>query len=138
MGISTGQTAANGAQAQASLLLSQAEGAAGSRQQAKIEKAGKDFESILLGGWLQGAEKSFAAAPGSDGEDEDQDAGQGQWMGMAMQQLATTLVASGGIGIARMISEHLQQAAQEKGLASPATGSRFATHSPKRSHSRLS
>jgi Rod binding domain-containing protein len=105
----------NAAQAAGSLLLAQAQGDAASRQDAKIVKAGKDFESILLGGWLQGAEKSFAAAPGTDGTDADADAGEGQWMGMAMQQLAGTLVDKGGIGIARMISEHLQQAASKKG-----------------------
>jgi Rod binding domain-containing protein len=131
MATGIGQTTANAAQAQGSLLLTQAEGDAGSRQNAKIEKAGKDFESILLGGWLQGAEKSFAAAPGSDGDDGDQDAGQGQWMGMAMQQLATTLVASGGIGIARMISEHLQQVSAESGKPAAGIVSRFATLSPK-------
>ncbi len=105
-----GTSAAAAAQAQDDLALGRAEGNSKSREQQKIEKAGKDFESILLGSWLQGAERSFAAAPG--GEDEE-DGGKDQYMGMAMQQLAGTLVNSGGIGIARMITGHLQAAAQK-------------------------
>ncbi len=109
------------ARSQAAQLLSQAQGDAGSGDSAKILKAGRDFESILLGGWLQSAEKSFAAAPGSD-TDEDQDQDSGQMMGIAMQQLASTLVASGGIGIARMISDHLQKAAERHAHSSVLPG----------------
>lgn len=94
------------AHAQGDLLLQQAQGNSNSKDKSKIEKAGKDFESILLGSWLQGAEQSFAAAPGGDSDEEDN--GREQFMGMAMQQLAGTLVASGGIGIAKMITEHLK------------------------------
>jgi Rod binding domain-containing protein len=85
-----------------------------SRENAKIEKAGKDFESILLGNWLQQAENSFAKVPGGDGQDDDEDAGKDQFQGLAMQSLATSLTASGGIGIAKMITKHLL-AASEKG-----------------------
>lgn len=75
-------------------------------QHAKIAKAGKDFESILLGNWLQSAEESFAKVPGGDGEDDD--SGSGQFQGIAMQALAGSLTASGGIGIAKMITRSLQ------------------------------
>ncbi len=75
-------------------------------QHAKVAKAGKDFESILLGNWLQSAEESFAKVPGGDGEDDD--AGSGQFQGIAMQALAGSLTASGGIGIAKMITRSLQ------------------------------
>lgn len=85
----------------------------GSKEDAKIEKAGKDFESILLGSWLQKAEKSFASVPGGD-EDEDADPGKDQFQSMAMQSLAGSLTASGGIGIAKMITEHLHTAAQQE------------------------
>ena len=120
MQISNGNEYAGGAAAagaQSDLLLAQAKGEAGaglgSGEKAKIEKAGRDFESILLGSWLQGAEKSFAAAPGGDADDDSEDGGSGeQFMGMAMQQLATSLVASGGIGIGNMITEHLEAASQ--------------------------
>ena len=94
------------ARAQDSLLLKQAQGNSHSSDKAKIEKAGHDFESILLGSWLQGAEESFAAAPG--GKDDDDDGTSSQYMGMAMQQLAGTLSAGGGIGIAKMITAHLE------------------------------
>ncbi len=104
--------------AQAARLVGQAKSdsalsaptASPSRDEAKVEKAGKDFESILLGSWLQQAENSFATVPGGDGED-DADAGKDQFQGIAMQALAGSLTRSGGIGIAKMISSHLRQAA---------------------------
>lgn len=101
--------------AQSDKLLSRARSAAAdaapsAKQDAKIEKAGKDFESILLGSWLQQAEQSFAKVPGGDGE-EDDDSSKDQFQGIAMQALAGSLTASGGIGIAKMITEHLRSAA---------------------------
>ncbi len=107
----TGIGARTGAEANAGseLLLHEAQQNSGSRDQSKIEKAGKDFESILLGSWLQGAEESFAAAPG--GNEDEEDSGKSQFMGMAMQQLAGTLAGGGGIGIGKMIVQHLQAAA---------------------------
>ena len=65
----------------------------------KIEKSAKEFESILLGSWLQQAEQSFGSLPGGD-DDDDADAGKEQFQGMAMQSLGTSMTASGGIGIA--------------------------------------
>ena len=94
-------------------------GGSPSKDDAKIEKAGKDFESILLGSWLQKAETSFATMPGGD-EDADADVGKDQFQGMAMQSLAGALTASGGIGIARMITEHLTKVAQKEAGANPA------------------
>ena len=88
-------------------------GSSSDKEDAKIKKAGADFESILLGSWLQKAEKSFATVPGGD-EDEDADPGKDQFQGMAMQSLASSLTASGGIGIAKMITEHLHTAAQRE------------------------
>ncbi len=98
---------AAGASASVELLLQQAKGEARSSEQGKIEKAGHDFEAILLGSWLQGAEKSFAAAPGGDDEEEEQDSSRDQFLSMAMEQLAGSLVNAGGIGISRMIVQHL-------------------------------
>jgi Rod binding domain-containing protein len=77
-------------------------------QNAKIEKSAKDFESILLGSWLQQAEQSFGSVPGE--EDEDTDSGKDQFMGIAMQSLGTSMTTSGGIGIAKMISNSLHKA----------------------------
>ncbi len=101
---------AAGANASAELLLQRAKGEAHSSEQGKIEKAGHDFESILLGSWLQGAEKSFAAAPGGDDDEEEQDSSRDQFLSMAMEQLAGSLVDAGGIGISRMIVQHLGKA----------------------------
>ncbi len=114
-GSSAGSLATN---AQTERLLAQAQNAGGSKEKEKIEKAGKDFESILLGSWLQGAEQSFAAAPG--GDEDDEDSGREQFMGMAMQQLAGTLAASGGIGLARMITSHLEAAQTSQSLSNRA------------------
>jgi Rod binding domain-containing protein len=75
---------------------------------AKIEKSATDFESILLGSWLQQAEQSFGSVPG--GDDEDADSGKDQFMGIAMQSLGSSLTASGGIGIAKMVSKSLHKA----------------------------
>jgi Rod binding domain-containing protein len=72
----------------------------------KIEKSAKDFESILLGSWLQQAEQSFGSLPGED----DEDSGKDQYQAMAMQSLGTSLTAAGGIGIAKMISTQLHKA----------------------------
>jgi len=72
----------------------------------KIEKSAKDFESILLGSWLQQAEQSFGSLPGGD----DEDSGKDQYQGMAMQSLGTSMTAAGGIGIAKMISKQLHKA----------------------------
>jgi Rod binding domain-containing protein len=112
----------DGAHAAADLLLQQAQAGSKSKEEAKIEKAGRDFESILLGSWLQGAEQSFASAPGGPDEEDDDDGSHNQFMGMAMQQLAGTLVASGGIGISKMIIQHLEAAAAGKAAATGKAG----------------
>jgi Rod binding domain-containing protein len=79
-------------------------------ENSKIEKSAKDFESILLGSWLQQAEQSFGSLPGGD-DDGDADAGKEQFQGMAMQSLGNSMTAAGGIGIAKMISKQLHKAA---------------------------
>ncbi len=90
-------------------------------EDAKIDKAGKDFESILLGSWLSQAEQSFAKVPGGDGQDEDDDSGKDQFQGIAMQALAGSLTASGGIGIAKMITANLHKASDPKDASAGAT-----------------
>jgi Rod binding domain-containing protein len=79
-------------------------------ENSKIEKSAKDFESILLGSWLQQAEQSFGSLPGGD-DDDDADAGKDQFQGMAMQSLGSSMTAAGGIGIAKMLSKQLHKAA---------------------------
>jgi Rod binding domain-containing protein len=100
-GIVIGPLASSG-----SLVIRQA--ASQATENSKIEKSAKDFESILLGSWLQQAEQSFGSVPG--GDDDDADAGKDQFQGMAMQSLGTSMTASGGIGIAKMISKQLHKA----------------------------
>jgi Rod binding domain-containing protein len=85
---------------------------------AKLEKSAKDFESILLGTWLQQAEQSFGSLPGGDDE-EDEDPGKEQFQGIAMQSLGSAMTAAGGIGIAKMIAKQLQKA-EEMGAATAA------------------
>jgi Rod binding domain-containing protein len=72
----------------------------------KIDKASHDFESILVGQWLEKAEKSFATVPGED-PDQTQDSGHDQFQSIACQYLAQGLTKNGGFGIAAMISKHL-------------------------------
>ena len=77
-------------------------------ENSKIEKSAKDFESILLSNWLQGAEETFGSVPGED--DDDADPGKDQFQGIAMQSLGSSMTAAGGIGIAKMISQALHKA----------------------------
>jgi Rod binding domain-containing protein len=89
------------------------------KQDAKIEKAGKDFESVLLGSWLQQAEQTFAKVPGGDGAEDDDDSSKDQFQGIAMQALAGSLTASGGIGIAKMITKNLHTEAEKTSSTGP-------------------
>jgi Rod binding domain-containing protein len=83
-----------------------------SSDKAKIEKSAQDFESVLIGQWLEQAEKSFATVPGGD-PDNQTDPGHDQFQGIAMQSLAQHLTKAGGLGIAHMISQSLEKT-QEK------------------------
>src|ERR1700685_1326211 len=65
----------------------------------KIDKAAKDFESILLDEWLEKAEKSFATVPGAD-QSENTDPGHDQFQSIGCEFLSGALTKAGGIGIA--------------------------------------
>lgn len=106
------------AQAQAGLLqaradraLQQVRSAEAGNDDARIEKSAKEFEAMLLGTWLQQAEQSMATVPGAD--DEEEMAGRDQMMSLGVQSLATSLSASGGIGIASMIAKSLHSVADK-------------------------
>ena len=90
---------------------------------AKIEKAARDFESVLLGEWLQQAEKSFASVPGGD-PNQDADAGHDQFQSIGCQFLGAALSKAGGIGIGAMISKRLKamQATRAATDGNPAEG----------------
>ncbi len=73
----------------------------------KVEKTSRDFESILLNSWAQGAYATFGSVPGADNDDSD-DSGQ-QYKGMAIQSLSTAMVGVGGLGIAKLVSQQLEK-----------------------------
>lgn len=85
----------------------------------RLTHAAREFESVLLGQWLQNAESSFADVPGGD---EDADAGDEQMHGFATQQLAGQLTASGGIGIARMVEKGLVKASEQQNAKAAGAG----------------
>lgn len=86
-------------------------GSPAATEKSKIDKSSKEFESILLGSWLQQAEESFGSLPGGD-DAEDADPGKEQFQGLAMQSLGTSMTSFGGIGIAKMISAQLYKTEQ--------------------------
>jgi Rod binding domain-containing protein len=86
----------------------------------KIDKAARDFESILLGEWLEKAEKSFATVPGS-GPSENTDPGHDQFQSIGCQFLSEALSKAGGIGIASMISKRLKATEADRVAAQAAS-----------------
>ncbi len=98
-------------QAREMQMLQQIGSVKGSNDDAKIEKSSTEFESMLLGTWLQQAEQSFATVPGA--EDDEDAAGREQMMSLGVQSLAQSMAASGGIGIAKMIAKALHAAAEK-------------------------
>lgn len=114
------------AQAQTSLmnsqqdrLITQLQSRSAPHGNAKIEKAAHEFEAMLLSNWLQQAEQSMATVPGADDDDQD-GGGRDQMMSLGVQSLAGALTASGGIGIAGMISKALQHSADKGSQATAA------------------
>ncbi len=73
----------------------------------RLSHAAVEFESVLLGQWLQSAQKSFATVPGSE---EGEDAGGDQMLGFATQQLAHAIASRGGLGIAKLVERALEKA----------------------------
>ena len=71
---------------------------------AKVVRAAREFEAILLGSVLGSLEKTFASFPG-----KEQSVGADDYSYMATQALASSLAASGGIGIAKMIARDLSK-----------------------------
>ncbi|HEY2856817.1 MAG TPA: hypothetical protein VGJ21_00200 [Terracidiphilus sp.] len=109
-GASTAQT--NVQQVRESQLLQQLNSSRGLSDNGKIDKSAKEFESMLLGSWLQQAEQSFATIPGA--EDDDDAASRDQMMSLGIQNLSQALVNSGGIGIAKMVSRALHDRADRQ------------------------
>jgi Rod binding domain-containing protein len=93
---------------------------------AKIDKGAKEFEAVLVGSWLQQAEQSFATVPGAD---DDADAGRSQMMSLGVQSLATSLAATGGIGIGKMIAKAMHAVADKAEAQASAAGENGAAQS---------
>jgi Rod binding domain-containing protein len=96
-------------------LLQQAKDFNGTTTDAKIQKGSKQFEALLLGGWLQQAEHSFASVPGGDDDDSQRD----QVMSFGVQSLATFMAGSGKFGIAEMVAKVMEQKAHTAEHAAP-------------------
>lgn len=84
----------------------------------KIEKSARDFESILVGQWLEDAQKAFASVPGKDPNDTE-DAGHDQFRSLAMQSLAGAISNKGGFGIASMIMRRLKESSGVPEVGAP-------------------
>jgi Rod binding domain-containing protein len=119
-------------QARSALAVQSLRNTSANDSSAKIDKAAHDFESILVGQWLEKAEKSFATVPGAD-PDQDRDAGHDQFQSIACESMAKGLVKDGGFGIAAMISKHLK-AAEVKGADSTVEPQASIALHPKSSH----
>jgi len=86
---------------------------------AKIDKSSQQFEAILVGTWLNEAQQSFATVPGGD---TDRDSGGEQMMSLGVQSLSTSLAASGGLGIGKMVAKAMHAAADRGKTAISASG----------------
>jgi Rod binding domain-containing protein len=112
------------AQAQSGLLqsredhmINQLDSLKGSNDNAKIDKSAQEFESMLLGSWLQQAQQSMATVPGADDDSDDSGGLRDQMMSIGTQALSKAMAADGGIGIAKMIAQALHKAADRKQAA---------------------
>jgi Rod binding domain-containing protein len=83
----------------------------GAIDSAKIDRGAKEFEAVLVGSWLQQAEQSFATIPGAD--DDNQDVGKDSMMSFGVQSLASSMAASGALGIGKMIAKAMHAAADK-------------------------
>lgn len=70
----------------------------------KIQKAAEDFEGLLIAQMLQSIRESALSA----WQDKEQDSASSVALEMAESQLARTMAASGGLGIARTLTNSLK------------------------------
>lgn len=92
---------------------------AGAPASPKLAKAAREFEAILLQGWLEKMNQSFA------GLEKSQDPAHDTLSSLGTQAIAGALAARGGIGIGNMILHQLQArnaAAGTTGGAQPSVG----------------
>jgi Rod binding domain-containing protein len=111
---------ANAAQSNESSLIQSFSSSNRPTDAAKIDKGAKEFEAVLVGSWLEQAEQSFATVPGAD--EDEQDVGRGSMMSLGVQTLATSMAATGGIGIGKMVAKAMHAAADKvAGQPTPAS-----------------
>lgn len=84
----------------------------------KLVKAAQDFEAILLSTWLEKLQQSYA------GPDDGTDPAHGTLASMGTEAIASALAARGGIGIAKMLLQHMARSEGDSAssLASVASG----------------
>ena len=84
----------------------------------KLVKAAQDFEAILLSTWLEKLQESYA------GPDNGTDPAHGTLASMGTQAIASVLAARGGIGIGKMLLQHLAKSGGEgeSSLAAASSG----------------
>src|ERR1035438_6795639 len=117
MGLGSLSAQVSGLQSNADRLIQGVQASKGVTDSAKIEKGAREFEAVLVGSWLQQAEQSFATVPGAD---EGQDVGRGSMMSLGVQTLATSMAATGGIGIGKMVAKAMHAAADKVDGQAPA------------------
>jgi Rod binding domain-containing protein len=82
----------------------------------KLVKAAQEFEAILLSSWLEKLQESYA------GPDDGSDPAHGTLASMGTQTIAQALAARGGIGIAKLLLQHLAKPAQTAEVAESPIG----------------
>ena len=81
----------------------------------KGQKAAREFEAQLIGQMLGSMEKTFANLPG-----QGEVAGEDNYNYLGTQALASAIAAGGGLGIAKLIGQHLGGAKENPEGALPA------------------
>lgn len=83
------------------------------RQSLALKKAAQEFESQLLSALWKSMQGSL------DSQDESSDPAAGNIQDLQVQALCSGMANSGGIGIAKMITKHLDSAGEAKPSAQP-------------------
>lgn len=78
---------------------------AGGSVPSKVERAGREFEGVLLNTLLAGLDRAFTHLPGATQEQTAE-----TYSGLALQQLAAALARGGGIGLGKMVAKALEKA----------------------------
>ena len=87
-------------------ISSGAKTAQGQPPSPKLVKAAQEFEAILLSSWLEKLQATFT------GPDDGSDPAHDTLASMGTQAIASALAARGGIGVAKLLVQHLTKAAE--------------------------